>query len=190
MTKQSNTTISTWLDGAASADVYHQKKLSVLSCSIVAVRGPHQGMVRSLSDELFHIGRDPWCDLALPGDNRLSRHHCTLKRTTDGVVVRDLRSSNGTSLHGVRVREAIWLPGQELQVGQSVFALQVQEEKAELQVNCFDQSGRLVGESDEMRELFSLLARLAPLGLPVLLQGEREQARQASPAPFTNKAHS
>jgi hypothetical protein len=51
----------------------------------------------------FSIGRDADCDLTV-GDLTVSRRHAELERTSDGWLLTDLRSTNGTRVNGWRVR--------------------------------------------------------------------------------------
>jgi adenylate cyclase len=55
------------------------------------------------------------CDIALPFANVSSRH-CELELVDAYWLVRDLGSSNGTKVNGVRVRTKWVLPGDELAV--------------------------------------------------------------------------
>lgn len=63
------------------------------------------------------IGRAETCDLRVQ-DHQASRLHCELLYEGDGVVVRDLRSRNGTFVNGNRIHEATILKiGDHLRVG-------------------------------------------------------------------------
>jgi hypothetical protein len=55
------------------------------------------------ADKEFSIGRDASCDLAI-ADMTVSRRHATLERTSDGWLLSDLESTNGTRVNGWRVR--------------------------------------------------------------------------------------
>jgi len=62
------------------------------------------------------IGRDPDNDLPLE-DNRLSRHHCRIIRTPEGIVVEDLESRNGTFVNGVPTRRHLLSAGDTVMIG-------------------------------------------------------------------------
>jgi hypothetical protein len=51
----------------------------------------------------FSIGRDASCDLAI-ADMTVSRLHARLERTSEGWLLSDLESTNGTRVNGWRVR--------------------------------------------------------------------------------------
>lgn len=64
------------------------------------------------------IGRDPTCEIAFPEVPSLSRFHARVTYSNDGVVVEDLRSTNGTFVNDRRVTEAVGLAsGNRIQFG-------------------------------------------------------------------------
>jgi pSer/pThr/pTyr-binding forkhead associated (FHA) protein len=67
----------------------------------------------SLDRAVVVVGRHPWCDVRIASP-RVSRRHCCLALVRDGVVVRDLGSTNGTRINGRRVKEGILRPGDKL----------------------------------------------------------------------------
>jgi pSer/pThr/pTyr-binding forkhead associated (FHA) protein len=64
------------------------------------------------------IGRDPQVDIAIPSD-RISRRHCQLEPTPDGVfVLTDLGSSNGTLVNQEKIGgRKVLLGGEYIQIG-------------------------------------------------------------------------
>ena len=66
------------------------------------------------------VGRRDSCDIALRFPNVSSRH-CELEFLDGYWLVRDLGSSNGTKVNGVRVRSRWVLPGDELAVARHRF---------------------------------------------------------------------
>ncbi len=60
----------------------------------------------------LRIGREPDCHVVI--DNlELSRHHADVVPSPQGWVVRDLGSSNGTTVNGVRIEGEVLLRGDE-----------------------------------------------------------------------------
>lgn len=53
----------------------------------------------TLPNSRIKIGRAPQNEIAIPADQQLSSQHCII---TDGVLV-DARSTNGTTINGVKV---------------------------------------------------------------------------------------
>ena len=62
------------------------------------------------------IGRHPECDIQIES-RKISRRHCCIAQVEDYLVVRDLDSTNGIRINGVRVLEGRLHPGDELTVG-------------------------------------------------------------------------
>ena len=66
-------------------------------------------------------------------DRWLSRRHCELSLGGERIVIRDLGSSHGTYVNGLRLTAAVALEdGDQLQIGLSHFLVQYQEERARL----------------------------------------------------------
>lgn len=62
------------------------------------------------------FGRHQECDINL-NSKKVSRKHCVLAQVDGYLVVRDLGSTNGIRINGVRVGEGRLLPGDELTIG-------------------------------------------------------------------------
>jgi len=69
-----------------------------------------------LGAETVEIGRLPECTIVL-SDPNVSRRHAEIRRRGSEVVVADLRSTNGTRVNGVPVRERPLEDGDEITVG-------------------------------------------------------------------------
>src|SRR5262245_64372759 len=62
------------------------------------------------------LGRHPECDIQIDS-RKVSRRHCCIAQVDDYLVVRDLGSTNGIRINGVRVMEGRIKAGDELTVG-------------------------------------------------------------------------
>jgi pSer/pThr/pTyr-binding forkhead associated (FHA) protein len=69
------------------------------------------------------VGRHRWCHVRIASP-RVSRRHCRLALDRDGVVVRDLGSTNGTRINGRRVWESVMRPGDELCIADCHYLLE------------------------------------------------------------------
>lgn len=78
----------------------------------------------SLTRETTVLGRREDCDLRIPL-GEVSRKHCRLVQEGPTLRLEDLGSSNGTYLNGRRIQEAIVNPGDAIQVGPVLFAVQI-----------------------------------------------------------------
>jgi transcriptional regulator with GAF, ATPase, and Fis domain len=137
---------------------------------VIVLSGSAKGTTRAIRDNL-RIGKADDNDLVL-GDDTVSRHHCELRTTVQGVVVRDLGSTNGTKVQGARVTEAVVQPGAVLKVGEVDIAVRVAVRSVEVLPSDSTRFGEALGKSLSMREIFGVLERIAPTDATVLFQGE------------------
>ena len=81
--------------------------------------GPDAGYQGSFSLPILRIGSASDNDLVL-NDRAISRHHAELRMTAEGVLLRDLNSTNGTFLNQYRLPPELPYPiknGDEIQFG-------------------------------------------------------------------------
>lgn len=69
-----------------------------------------------LDKPILLFGRHGDCDVVLHS-KKVSRRHCCLAQVNDYLVVRDLGSTNGVKINGLRVEEGRLRPGDELEIG-------------------------------------------------------------------------
>ena len=69
------------------------------------------------------VGRHRRCDVRVASP-RVSRRHCCLALDRDGVLVRDLRSTNGTLINGRRIDRGVLRPGDELSIADRRYRLE------------------------------------------------------------------
>lgn len=84
--------------------------------ALVVERGPRAGMTFVLQPGSTTVGRHPDSDIFLD-DVTVSRHHCRFNATTDGLLVEDAGSTNGTYVNSTRVDEHRLVPGDEVLIG-------------------------------------------------------------------------
>ncbi len=88
--------------------------------------GPHVGRQFVFDQhDTFLIGRSDTAHLFLPDDRFFSRHHCILEINPPRAFLRDLGSTNGTFVNGVKVQESYLRNGDQIQGGQTVLAVEV-----------------------------------------------------------------
>jgi DNA-binding NtrC family response regulator len=129
------------------------------------------GVAQSLTASLLRLGSHQQNDVTLDHDT-VSRFHAEIEAGPDGFLVRDLDSTNGTTVNGLRIREA-FLPGRAtLKLGDVSLEFAVTQATADLPLTERDEFHGVLGRSPAMRELFHALERAAPTGATVLLEGE------------------
>ena len=74
---------------------------------LVAQEGPLKGQRWQLSQTIV-LGRETSCDVVV-ADRQISRFHARITPTTEGVILEDLGSKNGTHLNGVPLRAPVVL---------------------------------------------------------------------------------
>lgn len=126
--------------------------------------------LRLMSDTLT-IGAGEKNDIVIP-DPYLSTRHAKLAIRDGRLWVYDLGSTNGTFVEGVKVREAELEEGQTLKVGACELKLSSEERVEKAEKKNIDRFCGMVGGSVEMRELYSLLEKVAPTEASVLILGE------------------
>jgi pSer/pThr/pTyr-binding forkhead associated (FHA) protein len=88
-----------------------------MEVEVRVVHGQPQGMCLPFPHGEFVIGRGPECHVRSTSA-WVSRQHCLLRVTGDAVHLRDLGSSTGTLVNGVRViGEQRLAHGDQIQVG-------------------------------------------------------------------------
>lgn len=158
---------------------------------------PQQKMRQiTLRPGLFYLGADSNNDFVLQDPYVSSRHVC-LNYDSGKIWVRDLESTNGTYLGGVRIREALWRVGEVLRIGQCQCQLLSHSPSLKKEDSAPDSHyfGELFGRSPIMKKLYSELSKVAQTEATTLLLGEsgsgKELAARAihqhssrSPQPF------
>ena len=75
-----------------------------------------------LDKPIVLLGRHQECDIQL-GSRKVSRRHCCVAQVNDYLVVRDLGSTNGIRINGIRVMEGRLKPGDEITIGNQRYQL-------------------------------------------------------------------
>jgi DNA-binding NtrC family response regulator len=105
-------------------------------------------------------------------DDTVSRYHCKIVQEDSGYLLVDLRSTNGSFVNKVRVREAFLKPGSQVSVGQNQFRFNAREEEVEIIPSRADHCGGLIGGNSRMREIYAILEKIAPTATTVVIDGE------------------
>jgi DNA-binding NtrC family response regulator len=135
------------------------------------VDGIDQGREAVSSGAELSVGSEASNDLVLT-DPTVSRHHFVLHVQPDGVVLRDLDSTNGTTVAGYRVGSAYLKAGAMIGLGLTTVRFDDLGEEIREPLSELDQFGRALGRSVSMRRLFAVLPRIAASDSTVLIEGE------------------
>src|SRR3979411_1373471 len=72
--------------------------------------------------DLIVIGRKEDCDVRLEHKS-VSKMHCIIVKTDGLLILRDLGSTNGTRVNGLRIRRAALLPNDQLSIAGFKFCI-------------------------------------------------------------------
>lgn len=138
---------------------------------LVVTKGPDKGAQVLLEGQRVVVGSDESCELVLR-DPSVSRRHLELCGGPGGYRVRDLRSTNGVVIDGVRVMDGRLTEKVTLQLGRSALRFEPERGEVDWPLSPSDFFGDAFGASVPMRRLFAVLERAAPTAAPVLLEAE------------------
>ena len=94
------------------------------------VAGPQTGRAFTFDQhDTFMIGRSEDSHFCLPHDRFFSRHHCIVEIAPPQAFLRDLGSTNGTFVNGLRVDSTYLKHGDRIQGGETVLEVQVIADK-------------------------------------------------------------
>ncbi|OVE77019.1 hypothetical protein BVX97_00115 [bacterium E08(2017)] len=147
------------------------ERILIKKCKLLAVSGPFQGQEFVMERDYFSIGNDPHSELVIE-DSTISRRHCEIQFTEDGYVIRDLESTNGTFVQGIKIKEAFLDEGTEFQLGKTRLVFCPMQESLEWTLSKNDSFGTLLGRSNAIRRVFHLAETYAPTDASILIEGE------------------
>jgi DNA-binding NtrC family response regulator len=141
------------------------------------VSGPDRGLECDATRRRVSVGSQEDNDLHLT-DSQVSRRHFEVSVVGEKYVIRDLGSTNGTRVNGTEVLEAVLAPGALIQVGRTEVVFRPSERWIRVQPSAQESFGDLVGRSQVMRDLFGMLAAVAPSDLSVVICGETGSGKE------------
>jgi two-component system response regulator GlrR len=157
---------ATWVTQEARGPV-----VRVRGYQLEVVSGPDQGLRREVAAPAFRVGAGPGNDLRL-ADRRVSGAHLEIELDRLGYRLRDLASTNGTTIGGVRIADAYLTAGAMIGLGRSLIRFTPGTAVTELPLHPESRFGQLIGPSPSMRRMFHELAQIAPSDVTVLIHGE------------------
>ena len=160
----------TYVDGQAAS-------VRVRRCRVEVLGGPDTGLTRDIEAPVIRIGARRGNDVQL-SDSQVSGLHCEIRLDERGYRLRDLDSTNGTFVAGLRINDVYVPPGSSITVGSTKLRFQPLGESVELALSSRTRFGGIVGKSVAMRELFARLEKLAASDATVLITGETGSGKE------------
>lgn len=134
------------------------------------VAGPQTGRSFTFDQhDTFMIGRSEDAHFCLPHDRFFSRHHCIVEIAPPQAFLRDLGSTNGTFVNGLRVDSTYLKHGDRIQGGETVLEVQVSGD--------YDSQAPQAQRSYEKTEPSLITVACINCGLPAKAEASRPDAR-------------
>jgi len=145
--------------------------VSLRKCLLSIIDGDDKGTKYTLSKNVTQLGKKEGNDIPIT-DKTVSRNHAEIEYTADSFLLRDLESTNGTYVNGTRVKEAYLVPGDRIKIGRTVLEFSAFDEKVKIEPSEKTVFGKMVGTSIKMRQIFTILERIAPTLATVVIEGD------------------
>ncbi len=154
----------TYVDGRPSSIVLRR-------CRLLVPAGSGGDTEFVFDKDVIRIGSMADNDIVVE-DDTVSRYHCELFIEEDQYLVRDLESTNGTFVNRVRVREAYLKPNSVVTLGKTEVRFVPFDERVRIVPTEGDRYGEVIGKNLKMREVYSILEKIAPTDTTVVIEGE------------------
>lgn len=140
--------------------------------AIITYRGSEHVVPSSVP---FNIGGNDDNDLVID-DPFLSAFHARISYQNGRWFLKDLDSTNGTEVNGLRVREAELPTPAKVRIGKPVFTFEAREGAPVEQDD--DRFHGMIAKSDKMLRVFKMVERMAIAVEPVLVIGESGSGKE------------
>jgi predicted component of type VI protein secretion system len=117
-----------------------------------------------LDKPIILIGRHQECDIQIPS-RKISRRHCCIAQVNNHLVVRDLGSTNGIRINGVKIVEGNLEADDELMIGNMRYQLKCGAEP-EMMQRANDQHGIRAARPSSAKRSDNEESREEPMPLP------------------------
>jgi DNA-binding NtrC family response regulator len=133
--------------------------------------GPDAGRSGRLLKSTIRIGTAADNDIVL-SDKAVSRHHAQVEFTPEGLLLRDLDSTNGTFVGQLRISQGYLVGDMPCIMGYTRLLLRRSDQLPQSAAATVTHLGELIGSSPQMLELYNYIQMLAPTAATILIQGE------------------
>jgi len=165
MKTRENTIVETGICTSAHSGLGGPRQWNCLVAS-----GSSEGKEIVLSARPTVIGADQNCDLIL-SDPTVSRRHAEISSGSDGIIIRDLGSTNGTYYKASRITEVVLTDNSVVTVGKTQLRI-FSKPMPTVTPSSRSRFGGLIGQSIAMREVFAVLELASPTDTTVVIEGQ------------------
>ncbi len=128
------------------------------------------------------VGSSDICDLTID-DPYISKKHCVIYRHNGHYILKDLQSSNGTIIHERRIDEEVMPVRTTALLGKTTLKITIEETTERITESPEDRLESIIGKSQRIQYIYSIIKRTAPSDSTILITGEsgtgKELAAQA-----------
>ena len=149
------------------------RAVAVRCAQLRVVRGRDAGKVLDFGARRCAVlGTGAESDLVLTDDS-VSFRHAELRAEEQGYSLRDLGSTNGTRVGGVRIGQVVLgAAPATISVGETDLAFAMRDDEVRHALASGDRFKRIVGRSEAMQQMFAVLERATTGDSTILLEGE------------------
>ncbi len=163
------------------------RSILVRRCKLLVSEGDDRGKEVVVSKERFTVGANPHNDCVL-ADTTVSGNHCEIELLPEGYLIRDLQSTNGTFVRGVRVTEAFLSQGADFQLGKTRLVFSPLKESTKVELSQREGFGNLIGGSVAMKKVYSVIETYAATDVTTLITGETGTGKEVLAAELHNNS--
>jgi transcriptional regulator with PAS, ATPase and Fis domain len=139
--------------------------------TIEVVEGPDRGRSITRDSGIVVVGTHSDADLML-SDGSVSRFHAELQLLPEGVMVVDLKSTNGTRIGRVSIERGLVPPGETVRVGHTRLLVRPEDRAVAVADQGPSQFGAFVTTDPTLRKTLGQLVRVAASDSTVLFEAE------------------
>lgn len=122
--------------------------------------------------KIIRIGKKTDNDIVV-NDKTVSRYHVEIHHNDDNsYLLKDLNSTNGTTINDMKVREAYLSQGDQVEIGETKIEFQTYDENVQIEPSEENYFSDMVGKSKKIRQIFGILKRISPSQATVIIEGE------------------
>lgn len=169
-----------WLE-ASPTTLQKAPDVAVHAFRLSVTKGPDEGasiVVDASEAQAILIGTSEVCGLRLR-DPEVSRRHASVEVSGAFLRLRDLGSTNGTRVNGIRVGEALLEGDPTIDLGASSISVKREINAKPTVIPEQDSFGDYIGRSLAMRRLYPMLHKLAASDVPLVIEGETGTGKEA-----------
>lgn len=146
-------------------------KLVLAKCKLTIMNGEMQGKEFILTRPLIRVGTRKENEIALK-DETMSREHFSIRQHKEGYSLHDEGSLNGVFINGIRVKEAFLTSGSVIRAGKTEMKFLPMDETFEVVPSKKTRFVDLIGGSTAMRKIYTIIEKVAPSDVTVIIEGE------------------